>query len=113
MQARILVVSAALLLAGACSKSEQSKSEGGLAWQPMGYEQLSPAQKKALACCEAALRVENPKPSKDDYNLECSGPASASMSSGMNETWNDAACENNVKDRASKLGAKTPAECKW
>ena len=50
---------------------------GKLPWEPDSMTHDSPACRKALACCEAKVAVENPMAKAEDYNGACSGPALA------------------------------------
>ncbi len=107
-------VLAILVATFGCSKKDDSASGGkasgggasasGLAWTPVGYDAMSAACKKALACCEEIAKTEGAK-SAEDFNGKCSGPA----------LWKDNDCEMDLKARASSFEAANqpvPAACK-
>jgi hypothetical protein len=107
-------VLAILVATFGCSKKDDSASGGkasgggasasGLAWTPVGYDAMSAACKKALACCEEIAKTEGAK-SAEDFNGKCSGPA----------LWKDNECEMDLKARASSFEAANqpvPDACK-
>lgn len=113
MQTRWLgvVFMGALALAG-CGKKDEGGGAGGggggassgLPWTPAGYDQMSAACKKTLACCEEIAKADGAK-SAEDYNLKCSGPA----------LWKENECELDLKSRIALLEGDSkpvPAACK-
>lgn len=104
---------ATILVAFGCSKKDDSASSGtsgaaesksGLPWTPEGYDKMSEACKKALACCEEVARSDGAK-SAEDFNGKCSGPA----------LWQDAECETDMKSRVAMFeadGKPVPDACK-
>ncbi len=59
------------------SATAAAPAAGKLPWEPDSMQHDSPACRKALACCEATLAVENPLAKAEDYNGKCSGVALA------------------------------------
>jgi hypothetical protein len=97
------IIAVVIAIAAGCSRTDKAGS--GLAWTPDGYDQLSPACKKALACCEAAEAAKTRSMTAADYNEHCSGPATGG--------WNDGECTADAKSRASAFGNKpVPDACK-
>lgn len=111
---RIVMFVALVALAG-CKKKEEKKegtggappaaSKSGLAWEPVGYDKMSPACRKVLACCEEIVKAEKASATADDYNLKCSGPS----------FWKDPECEMDLKSRVTVLESESkpvPPACK-
>ena len=62
-----------------------SPAAGKLPWEPDSMTHDSPACRKALACCEAKVAIENPTAKAEDYNGACSGPAIAASDSDCDQ----------------------------
>ena len=83
---------------------DTATAKSGLAWTPMGYADLSPSCKKALACCEEVAKAGGAK-SAGDFNGKCSGPA----------LWKPEECDTDLKARATVIaadGKPVPDACK-
>jgi hypothetical protein len=113
---RILIFVAIASLS-ACKKKEEpaaakkdepagkAASKSGLAWEPDGYDKMTPTCRKVLACCEELVKAEKPGATAEDYNLKCSGPA----------LWKEPECEADLKSRVSVLESESkpvPPACK-
>lgn len=111
MRTRLLTalpILAALVLAPACDKKDEAKSDGKSEDKKpsLMLSNDTPACRQALECCEKMVEIDKGKATPDDINLSCSGVGLAN---------DDNTCGDFKKGYAMAIEAKgqpVPDACK-